>query len=122
MWLVLRWDSDKLKKHETDGLDTAKSESAIKDNDAHSERKLDSWTCEKFVPFYTKQMRVNTQIYKLVQPKETASRNTKSAEEWTNKQIKKLPQAGAKQSLISIIVGAIFTVLAGLGLFKRKKE
>lgn len=122
MWLVLRWDSDKLKKHETDGLDTAKSESAIKDNDAHSERKLDSGTCEKFVPFYTKQMRANTQIHKLVQPREDVFHDTKSAEEWTNKQIKKLLQAGTKQSLIPIIVGAISTVLAGLGLFKRKKE
>lgn len=61
-------------------------------------------------------------FYKLVQSKENVSHNTKSAEEWTNKQIKKLPQAGAKQSLIPIIVGAISTVLASLGLFKCKKE
>lgn len=66
--------------------------------------------------------RANTQIHKLVQPKENVSRSTKPAEEQPDRQVRKLPQAGVKQSLASIIVGVISTVLAALGLTKRKKD
>lgn len=40
----------------------------------------------------------------------------------TENHARKLPQAGAKQSLVPIILGAISTVLATLGLTRRKKN
>ena len=116
------YDINKLKKHESADLHIAKPEFELKNNDIQFKPKSDSEIYKNFIPIYTKQMRANTQIHKLVQPKENVSRSIKLVEEQPDKQVKKLPQAGTKQSLIPIILGAISTMLAGLGLTKRKKN
>ena len=69
-----------------------------------------------FISIQTRQMKTHAQVRKLVQ------HDVSDMKKSTENHARKLPQAGAKQSLVPIILGAISTVLATLGLTRRKKN
>ena len=74
-----------------------------------------------FIPIQTRQMKIQAQVRKLVQS-DNVQHDVSDMKKSTENHARKLPQAGAKQSLVPIILGALSTMLAGLGLTRRKKN
>lgn len=74
-----------------------------------------------FIPIQTRQMKTQAQVRKLVQSN-NVQHDVSDMKKSTENHARKLPQAGAKQSLVPIILGALSTMLATLGLTRRKKN